>query len=323
MNQNLSRRQMLTRGGGCLAGVAALTATAMTPAQAAETRSKKDERPFRYSLNTGTIRGQKLSLREQVELTAKAGYDGIEPWMRDVHHWSEQGGSLADLKKRISDLGLAVVGAIGFPCWIVDDDRQRRQGLETMKRDMDTIARLGGRWIAAPPAGATRATGMDLRTVAERYRTVLELGDRMGVVPQLEIWGPSKTLSRIGEAAFVAVEAGHPKACILLDAYHIYKGGSDIAGLRLLSGAAMHAFHINDYPGDPARSEITDAHRIYPGDGIAPLPLILRTLRETGFRGYLSLELFNRDYWKQDAALVARTGLAKIRRVVTTSGTTA
>jgi hypothetical protein len=30
----------------------------------------------------------------------------------------------------------------------------------------------------------------------------------------------------------------------------------------------------------------------------------------------LSLELFNRDYWKQDALEVARTGLQKMRAVV-------
>jgi 2-keto-myo-inositol isomerase len=29
----------------------------------------------------------------------------------------------------------------------------------------------------------------------------------------------------------------------------------------------------------------------------------------------LSLELFNRDYWKQDALQVARTGLEKMRAV--------
>jgi hypothetical protein len=47
--------------------------------------------------------------------------------------------------------------------------------------------------------------------------------------------------------------------------------------------------------------------------------MILRDLRVMGFRGCLSLELFNRDYWKQDAALVARTGLAKMKAAVAKS----
>ena len=50
---------------------------------------------------------------------------------------------------------------------------------------------------------------------------------------------------------------------------------------------------------------MNDAHRVYPGDGVAPLGEILRTLRGNGCRCVLSLELFNRDYWKQDAMQVA------------------
>ena len=46
---------------------------------------------------------------------------------------------------------------------------------------------------------------------------------------------------------------------------------------------------------------------------------MLRDLRLAGFRGVLSLELFNRDYWKQDPLVVARTGLAKMKEVVAKS----
>jgi len=49
---------------------------------------------------------------------------------------------------------------------------------------------------------------------------------------------------------------------------------------------------------------------------VAPLPSILRDLYATGFRGALSLELFNRSYWEQDALTIARTGLEKTRAVV-------
>ena len=39
-------------------------------------------------------------------------------------------------------------------------------------------------------------------------------------------------------------------------------------------------------------------------------------LRRNGFDGVLSLELFNRAYWKQDPLAVAETGLAKMKRSV-------
>ena len=82
----------------------------------------------------------------------------------------------------------------------------------------------------------------------------------------------------------------------------------------------MEVFHVNDYPASPPRETITDADRVYPGDGVAPLDRLFQDLRAAGFRGTLSLELFNRGYWQQDALLVARTGLEKMRAAVERAG---
>jgi 2-keto-myo-inositol isomerase len=184
---------------------------------------------------------------------------------------------------------------------------------------MDLVRQIGGKRIAAPPTGATKQTDLNLHKAAERYRALLELGDQMGVVPEVELWGFSKSLGRLGEVAMVAIESGHPKACLLLDVYHLYKGGSDFNSIKLLNGAAIPVIHFNDYPAQPPRAEITDAHRIYPGDGVAPLKVLLRDLHAIGFRGMLSLELFNKEYWMQDGLTVARTGLEKMRAVVRSS----
>lgn len=252
--------------------------------------------PFRYCLNTSTIRGQKLSLVEELEIAAQAGYQGVEPWINEIDKYVEQGGSLHELSQRIHDLGLTVENAIGFFDWIVDDAAQRAKGLEEARRNMELVAQLGGRYLAAPPMGATERTDLNLLAAAERYRALLELGERMGVVPMVEVWGFSKTLNRLGEAALIAIESGHPQACILADVYHLYKGGSDPNGLKLLRGAALPLMHVNDYPAQPPRETIGDGDRVYPGDGIAPLTAILRDLREIGFNGALSLELFNESY---------------------------
>ena len=271
---------------------------------------------FRYCLNTSTIRGQKLDLVTELQIAAKAGYDGVEPWIREIQAYVQNGGRLRDLKRRIADLGLTVESAIGFANWIVDDDAKRAAGLEQAKRDMDLVQQIGGRRIAAPPAGATRKTDLDLFQAARRYRALLEVGQNIGVVPQAEVWGFSSSLSRLGETLFVAVESGHEQACILPDVYHIFRGGSDFSGLKLLSDDAIHVFHVNDYPAQPERTQMKDADRVYPGDGVAPLDFILKTLHGNGVKCALSLELFNPGYWKQDALEVARTGLRKTQQAV-------
>lgn len=284
-----------------------------TTAPAAEHTSESQPK---YCLNTSTIRGQKLPLDQEVELVAAAGYDAIEPWIGEIETYVQSGGSLNDLRKQIADAGLEVASAIGFARWIVDDDNERRAGLEQAKRDMDLVRQIGGTRIAAAPAGATRDVRLDLFQSAERYRALLAAGADIGVTPQIEIWGFSDNLSRLGEAVLVAIESGHPDACLLPDVYHIYKGGSDFAGLKLVEGTSIHCFHINDYPAEPPRDTIGDKDRVYPGDGVAPLGEILQTLAATGFTGTLSLELFNRDYWQQDPAEVARTGLEKMKQAV-------
>jgi sugar phosphate isomerase/epimerase len=268
---------------------------------------------FRYCFNTSTIRGQKLSLVEEIDIAAQAGYQAIEPWIGEIETHVQQGRSLADLKKRISDHGLTVESAIGFAEWIVDDDARRAKGLEQARRDMDMVQQIGGKRIAAPPAGATDVADIDYLKVAERYRALLVLGDHIGVVPQVEVWGFSKTIHRLGQAVLVAIESGHPDACVLPDVYHLYKGGSDFTGLNFLRGAAMHVFHMNDYPATPARQAIGDRDRVYPGDGVAPLDTIMQSLHAIDFNGYLSIELFNPTYWQQDALEVARVALRKMQ----------
>ncbi len=308
MSDHLSRREFVAAAGVLAGGMIA------PQTEAGEAGPARPS--FTLGLNTGTIRGYNLTLPQQIDLAAKTGYGAIEPWIGDINDYVGQGGSLKDARKRIDDSGLKLSSAIDFSRWALDDDAARTEELEKMKQAMGLLAELGGTHIAAAPSGINSTPGLDLFAIAERYRAVLVLGDKMGVIPQLEFWGSARTLGRVGEAALVAMHAGHPKACLLLDAYHMYKGGSPFEGLKQLNGAQMANFHINDYPADPPREKINDSHRVFPGDGICPLTEVLKTLHQIGFRGVLSLEIFNRTYWeKYDPQTTARLGLEKTATV--------
>jgi sugar phosphate isomerase/epimerase len=271
---------------------------------------------FRYCLNTATLRGFKQGLPEMIDIAGKAGYQAIEPWLDSLTAYTAQGGSLPDLRRRLSDLGLTVESAIAFPQWIVDDPAKRATALEQARREMDVIAQIGGRRIAAPPAGANTAPPIPLSTIAERYRALLEIGDQTGVVPELEFWGASTNLNRLSQAVYAALETGHPKACVLADVFHLYKGGSGFTGLKLLGAQTIQVIHMNDYPAEPARETIADRDRLYPGDGVAPLKQILTDLQRVNPQTVLSLEVFNPSYWKGDPLATARTGLAKMKDAV-------
>jgi len=293
----------LPRSSSAAAPEAAPSSNAATPA-------------FVYCLNMSTIRGHKLDLMAELELAAKAGYHAIEPWVENIKRYAQAGGSLKDIAKKATDLGVTIESTIGFAAWIVDDDAERAKGLEQAKQELKMVQQIGAKRYAAPPVGATKVPGLDLRKAGERYRALLELAEPFGVVPELEIWGHSQNLHRLSEALFVAAEADHPKACILADVYHLHKGGSGLEGLKLVYGPKIPVLHMNDYPAEPGVDKIDDSFRVFPGDGVAPLSQILKTLHDNGGSTVLSLELFNREYWRQDALHVAEAGLEKMKTAV-------
>src|SRR4051812_30279988 len=151
MSPAIHRRSFLA------AGAAFGTVTQMAPAAEAP-----QAEPFGYCLNTSTIRGQKLSIVQEVEIAARAGYQGIEPWVNEFDQHVKEGKSLRDLGKLIRDRGLVVADAIAFAEWIVDDDARRRKGFEEAKRIMGMLHEVGCRHLAAPPKGATDAPGLNL-----------------------------------------------------------------------------------------------------------------------------------------------------------------
>lgn len=310
--QTTSRRNVLRLSGLCIA-------SPFIPKMSINTATAKLSNPaaaFSYCLNMSTLRGHRLGFVKELETASQAGFRSVEIWMNSLQTFLNGGGTIAEARRRIADLGLTIENSIGFAEWIVDDEARRKRGLEVMTKEMNLLAEIGCKRTAAPPAGATEAAGLDLQKAAERYRVILDLGDKTGVVPHLELWGFSKNLSRACDVLYVALESGHPSAKLLLDIYHLYKGGSPIDTLSLINPAAVDIMHMNDYTAQTTPSTITDADRIYAGDGTAPIKQVLKTFARENKPLILSTEVFNKNYYAQDALLVAKTALEKMKKVV-------
>ena len=310
-----SRRQVLQSAVGTF-GIAAATAMRgeVQAPRPSGTRQRPASEPFGYCLNTSTIRGNNLDIVGVLAAASKAGFHAIEPWITEIDAYTKNGGTLKDLSKRIADAGLTVESAIAFNSVLDDDDARRAAAMERLKVDMDKVAQIGGTRIAVPPGNSRAAVSLD--DAAKYYRDALELGEKMGVHPLLELWGTHPVLGPLSHGIYVTVAAGRADASLLLDVFHLYKSGTPFASLRQINGASLHVMHINDYPQAADSSTLNDGSRVYPGDGVAPLRQILRDLRDGGFRGYFSLELFNRDYWTRSANDNLKTGLEKTRAVV-------
>ena len=306
----MNRRDLIKNGLLTAVGMNVLDANAEQPFE------KKKKNRFSYCLNTSTIRKQNLGLVGEIKTAAKVGFEGIEIWMNTLETYVKGGGKLSEIRKLAEGLGIQIEDSIGFAAWVVDDETKRNAALEQIKREMDMLAQIGCKRIAAPPFGATTEPGLNLYKAAERYIKVLELGKVMGVVPQLEMWGFSKNLHLFGETLLVASQTGHADALILADVYHLIRGGSPFNALEFVNGNNVQMFHINDYPAIDDNTKLTDAMRVMPGDGVAPLNQILQTLHAKNTPIVLSLEIFNENVWKMDAVAACTLGLAKMKASV-------
>ena len=265
-------------------------------------------------MNASTFRGYGLSLSDQVNATMSAGFSGFEPWMKDIRA-AKEAGTLADVCKAARDGGLEFVNGIAFGQWVNPDPKVRAEGLEETARDMALLAEIGCPRIAASMFGMQKpgSAVMKLEDIAERYAAVLDLGKKMGVRPLLEYWGHSVNLTRLEDALEVLRLLNRTDAAILADVYHTYRGGGSFETYRRLSASTLPVLHVNDYPSSPARENLVDADRVWPGDGIAPWRGIFSALDDAGAEPWLSIEVFNPNYWKTTPAATAADGFGKLK----------
>lgn len=315
----MKRRNFI--GLGTAAGIAAGSASLLSfkekdLSQKKEKRFQKGVSPWPICLDTATIRP--ASLTDKVKIAAKAGFDAIEPWDGELAEYEKNGGNLKDLGKQIKDLGLFVPSVIGLWNALPPTKELFDASLKDTRRRMRMASDIGAQHIQTIPN--TVGENFDRKWVADRYRDLIEIGlKEYNILPALVFvkFFPLKTL---GQAVGIALDANHPKAMVIPDVYHMYISEGGFEGIKLMKGDAFAIFQFNDAPTTPALAQLEDKHRVYPGDGILPLTSILKDLKGTGFKGCVSLEMYNPEYWKQDLQTVAETGLRKTLEVIQKAG---
>jgi 2-keto-myo-inositol isomerase len=262
---------------------------------------------FLYCLNTSTIRP--TPLLEKVRLAGAAGYTAIEPWNDEITAYLDQGGSLPELKRALADAGLRVVSVIALHGWVTAEGAEHARVLDDCRRRMAQAAELGSPYIVASPPREV----VDLGRATERFAELLEIGKGIGVIPSMEFLGFVDGIKDVASAWAIASGTGDPRATVVADVFHMIRGGGRVDDLLLIPGDRLANFHINDVPAQPDPLTQKDEDRVMVGEGIADLPRVIANLRSIGYRGPLSLELFNRELWSQDPETVIRRGIERIR----------
>ena len=262
---------------------------------------------IRYCLNSSTIRP--TPLLEKIRVAGAAGYEGIELWSDDLTKHVEEGGSLQEVKQALADAGLQVPTLIALHGWLGSTGKAHTEALEEAKRCMAQAVEVGAPHIIASPP----MEPFDLGRGGADYRELLEIGREIGVAPAMEFLGFMKSVYTIDQAWRIVEEADHPDSTIVMDPFHILRGGGPIESISRVPGEKVAIWHWNDVPTGKPVAEQTDADRVLPGEGIGPLREIERLALEQGYEGFVSLELFNPELWERDAEEVARIGLERMR----------
>ncbi len=177
--------------------------------------------------------------------------------------------------------------------WVTSEGVEHARVLDDCRRRMDQAAELGSPYIVASPPQEV----VDLGLATERFGELMRIGEGIGVIPSMEFLGFVDGIKDVASAWTIASGAGDPRATIVADVFHMIRGGGQVDDLLKVPGDRLANFHINDVPATPDPLTQKDEDRVMVGEGIADLPRVIANLRTIGYRGPLSLELFNHALW--------------------------
>lgn len=121
--------------------------------------------------------------------------------------------------------------------------------------------------------------------------------------------------NNLQSAVALVDDCRHPFLGLCLDVFHWATGPSKLADLGLLSSGNLFHVQVCDLAGVP-RELARDSHRILPGDGELPLTTILERLRQIGYQGCVSLEVFNPILWQVRPRQLGEVGWSALERLL-------
>ncbi len=249
---------------------------------------------MKICLNTVTV-GSQYPLSDIINEMERWGYGGIELQRERLPEPSNRN-ALIEVRRRLNDAGIAPAGIMA---WAMPVTRDAREQIESI-RVYGEVARLMGAptlLVFAGEGGPTDPAALAdwYRKAGARAREYAEAAGE-GVTIALEPIGGVPGFGRPGDALAIAAASDHPRVGIMMDLFHYYKSSVTSLEVETIPISKLLIVHLNDCYDLPL-SELNDSHRVYPGEGVIPVRSRLSILRRLGYKGHLSIELFNRGYW--------------------------
>ena len=223
---------------------------------------------------------------EPIETTirrlARCGYDGIEISGEPALYDAKQMRALLD------EHGLECWGSVTLMVGgrdLLHEDKYVRIGsVQYVKDTIDLIKALGGSILTVVPSTVGKVTPMsspeeEWKWAVESLKECQAHAERNGVTLALEPLNRFETyfLNRCDQALALAEDVGGDCG-VCLDIFHMNIEEADWPSAIRAAGDRLVDFHV------------ADNNRMPPGQGAIDWELIVRTLGEVGYAGYLTVE---------------------------------
>jgi sugar phosphate isomerase/epimerase len=254
------------------------------------------------------------SFAEDVSGYADGGCEAVEVWLTKLETHLESH-SADETRRLLADRGISLVAASYQGGLLLSQGDARRVHFQHFQRRLDLCQQFGIPILVVAadfgerldPASLPRA----LTSLTEAARWAAGFNVRLA----LEFHG-SDTFCNCLDTALRLVEAcGEPNVGVCLDVFHYYRGPSKPEDLERMTRANLAHVQLSDVAGLP-RELMTDADRIFPGEGDFRLTPIVERLRAIGYDGGVSLELMNPMIGKSRPSQVAELGLRSLRAIL-------
>ncbi len=242
------------------------------------------------------------SLREKIVAISKAGFDGYELFENDLISSSM---SPEELAKRTADLGLSLDLYQPFRDFEGVSDAVLAANLERARHKFDLMGRLGADTVLLCSNVATTTTSEN-DVAVEQLGRLASLASEHGVKVAYEALAWGTNVSTYDAAWQLVKQVNSAALGICLDSFHILSRGSDLDGIRGIPGEKIFFCQLADAPRMSLDVLSWSRHyRLFPGEGNWDLADFVARVVSAGYRGPLSLEVFNDVYRQGDPTVTA------------------
>jgi 4-hydroxyphenylpyruvate dioxygenase len=226
------------------------------------------------------------TLEEKLSAAAEAGFDGVELFEADLVASPLRP---AEVRERLAELGLTLELYQPFR----DFEAMPEPDLARAEAKFALMQELGAELLLVCSNVSPRARDDD----ALAARQLHELAERaaahgLRIAYEALAWG--RHVCDYEHAWRIVERADHPALGVCLDSFHILSRGSDPAGIRAIPGEKLFFVQLADAPRMAMDVlQWSRHHRCFPGQGAFDLEGFVAHALAAGYRGPLSLEVFN------------------------------